>query len=102
MSCIEGAGEAGDFSIFSPSLKAHSEEGKGVALRRGAGGCSEGGKKDSTVGRPCDLPCIGETTYSRFFRRPTVGRFLGVSKDGSKASEKDTFRWVERSGKKCC
>ena len=42
------------------------------ALRRG--------KKGSTVGRLCDLPWIAETTYSRFFRRPTVGLFLGVLK----------------------
>ena len=32
-------------------------------------------KKRPTVGRRCDLPWVGETTYSRFFRRPTVGRF---------------------------
>ena len=35
-------------------------------------------KKGSTVGRRTDLPWVGETTYSRFFRRPTVGRFWGA------------------------
>ena len=40
-------------------------------------GCQGKGKKNPTVGRSTDLPWVGETTYSRFFRRPTVGRFLG-------------------------
>ena len=40
------------------------------------------GKKGSTVGRLCDLPWVALTTYSRFFRRPTVGLFLGVLKEG--------------------
>ena len=40
-------------------------------------------KKGSTVGRRCDLPWVAETTYSRFFRRPTVGLFLGGLKEGS-------------------
>ena len=35
-------------------------------------------KKGPTVGRSTDLPWVGETTYSRFFRRPTVGRFLAL------------------------
>ena len=43
------------------------------------GARSQGVKKRSTVGRLCDLPWVGETTYSRFFRRPTVGRFLTPS-----------------------
>ena len=87
--------------LISPSFEAHPVERKGVALRRGAGGCSKGGKNKPTVGRPCDLPWVVSTTYSRFFRRPTMGRFLGVSKDDSQALEKDAFRWVERSEKKC-
>ncbi|ERJ72078.1 hypothetical protein HMPREF1556_00932 [Porphyromonas sp. oral taxon 278 str. W7784] len=32
------------------------------------------------VGRLCDLPWIGQATYSRFFRRPTVGCFWGPRK----------------------
>ena len=47
------------------------------------GGASQEGKKGSTVGRRCDLPWVVITTYSRFFRRPTVGLFLGVLKGGS-------------------
>ena len=39
-----------------------------------------GVKKESTVGRRSDLPWVVLTTYSRFFRRPTVGRFWGVRK----------------------
>ena len=35
-------------------------------------------KKGPTVGRRTDLPWVGEATYSRFFRRPTVGRFWGA------------------------
>ena len=49
-------------------------------LRAQAGGHFEDSsiapKKGSTVGRLYDLPWVGETTYSRFFRRPTVGPFL--------------------------
>ena len=86
---------------YFPSFEAHAVEGKGVALRRGAGGCSEEGKKEPTVGRKCDLPWVGETTYSRFFRRSTVDRFFRVSKDGAGVLEKEAFRWVERWGKKC-
>ena len=37
-------------------------------------------KKKPTVGRRTDLPWVGETTYSSFFRRPTVGRFLALSR----------------------
>ena len=48
----------------------------------------EGGKKDPTVGRACDLPWVVETTYSRFFRRPTVGRFLGPWEGGCRRGEK--------------
>ena len=36
------------------------------------------GQKGPTVGRRCDLPWVVMTTYRRFFRRPTVGRFWGV------------------------
>ena len=36
------------------------------------------GQKGPTVGRIGDLPWVVMTTYSRFFRRPTVGRFLEV------------------------
>ena len=46
------------------------------------------GKNRSTVGRRSDLPWVGETTYSRFFRRPTVGRFLGPGKGGCRRGEK--------------
>ena len=35
-------------------------------------------KKRPTVGRRCDLPWVASETYSRFFRRPTVGRFWGA------------------------
>ena len=35
-------------------------------------------KKEPTVGRRCDLPWVASETYSRFFRRPTVGRFWGA------------------------
>jgi len=49
-------------------------------FRRDQGVRSEGVKKRSTVGRLCDLPWVVETTYSRFFRRPTVGRFLTLPK----------------------
>ena len=55
--------------VFRFPLEAWEE-----ALRRG--------KKGSTVGRRCDLQWIALTTYSRFFRRPTVGVFLGVLKGG--------------------
>ena len=55
-------------------------------------GALRGAKKKPTVGRRCDLPWVGETTYSRFFRRPTVGRFLRVSKEGAGVLEKDAFR----------
>ena len=48
----------------------------------------EGGKNRCTVGRTCDLPWIGETTYSRFFRRPTVGRFLGSWESGCRRGKK--------------
>ena len=37
-------------------------------------------KKGCTVGRRSDLPWVVSTTYSRFFGRPTVDRFLGVRK----------------------
>ena len=37
-------------------------------------------QKRPTVGRLCDLPWVASTTYSRFFRRPTVGRFLPLGK----------------------
>ena len=46
------------------------------------GGALWRAKKGSTVGRLCDLPWVALTTYSRFFRRPTVGLFLGVLKEG--------------------
>ena len=48
-------------------------------FRWGRGARSQGVEKRSTVGRLCDLPWVGETTYSRFFRRPTVDRFLTPS-----------------------
>ena len=38
------------------------------------GYCLEGMKKGSTVGRRDDPLWVGRPTYSRFFRRPTVGR----------------------------
>ena len=53
--------------------------GEKVSLSKGSGSSLPRGKKRSTVGRLCDLPWIVETTYSRFFRRPTVGRFLTPS-----------------------
>ena len=37
-------------------------------------------KKGCTVGRLSDLPWVVDATYSRFFRRPTVGRFWGAWK----------------------
>ena len=39
-----------------------------------------GAEKGSTVGRRSDLLWVVSTTYSRFFWRPTVGRFWGVQK----------------------
>ena len=42
-----------------------------------------GGKKDPTVGRRCDLLWVVIKTYCRFFRRPTVGRFLALLKVGA-------------------
>ena len=52
----------------------YGEEGLLSPLRRRS---SEGVQKRPTVGRSTDLPW--ETTYSRFFRRPTVHPFWGVS-----------------------
>ena len=43
------------------------------------------GQKNPTVGRRCDLPWVVETTYSRFFWRPTVGPILGSSEGGAAA-----------------
>ena len=64
------------------------------------------GKKGSTVGRLCDLPWIALTTYSRFFRRPTVGLFLGLlkvalkeaGKWGGRTQGKGAFVGGERGG----
>ena len=47
-----------------------------------------GVKKGSTVGRRSDLLWVVSTTYSRFFRRPTVGRFWGVQKGEVSLSRK--------------
>ena len=52
------------------------------------GGGSLEGKKGSTVGRRCDLPWVVITTYSRFFRRPTVGLFLGLLKGALEEARK--------------
>ena len=57
-------------------------------FRWGRGARSQGVEKRSTVGRLCDLPWVGETTYSRFFRRPTVGRFLPPWEGGCRRGEK--------------
>ena len=46
----------------------------------GEGGSSSTPQKGSTVGRLCDLPWVASETYCRFFRRPTVGRFLPLGK----------------------
>ena len=35
---------------------------------------------EPTVGRLDDPRQVGRPTHSRFFRRPTVGRFLGAQK----------------------
>ena len=40
--------------------------------------CFGGGKKNPTVGRRSDPQWVVSTTYSRFFRRPTVGRKMGA------------------------
>ena len=61
-------------------------------------------KKGSTVGRRCDLQWVALTTYSSFFRRPTVGLFLGVLKEraqvlrkrGGSTQEKGHLSAVER------
>ena len=45
-----------------------------------------GGKKGCTVGRSTDLPWVVSTTYRRFFRRPTVGRFWGAPETPRKSS----------------
>ena len=55
-------------------------------------------KKDPTVGRRTDLPWVGETTYSRFFRRPTVGRFWGCSKPAVYAGWRRAKKFGERKG----
>ena len=46
----------------------------------GEGGASSTSQKGSTVGRLCDLPWVVLATYSRFFRRPTVGSKMPPSK----------------------
>ena len=64
------------------------------------------GKKGSTVGRLCDLLWVALTTYRRFFRRPTVGLFLGVlevalkeaGKWGGRTQGKGAFVGGERGG----
>lgn len=54
-----------------------AEAGEEGALRRGLEASFKYPLEKPMVGRPCDPQCIGETTYSRFSRRPTVGSFLG-------------------------
>ena len=44
-------------------------------------------KMGPTVGRPCDPQWVVITTYCRFFRRPTVGRFLLPLRMPSKETE---------------
>ena len=56
------------------SFTASNDEGQQSLKSRASGR----GQKGPMVGRRCDLPWVAETTYSRFFRRPTVGRFWGV------------------------
>ena len=46
----------------------------------GEGGASSTPQKGSTGGRLCDLPWVVLATYSRFFRRPTVGSKMPPSK----------------------
>ena len=67
-------------------------------FRWGRGARSQGVKKRSTVGRLCDLPWVGETTYSRFFRRPTVGRFLTPSEVSCQAGWRGTLLSDEDEG----
>ena len=55
-----------------------------------------GVKKGSTVGRRSDLPWVVSTTYSRFFRRPTVGCFLGVQKGSVSLGRKGGCRKTRR------
>mgnify|MGYP000915064074 CR=1 FL=1 len=77
---IRSSGSCPFFRACRGSYSASKIEGRGEGLR--------GGKKDSTVGRPCDLPWVVSTTYSRFFRRSTVGRFLAPGEGGCRRGEK--------------
>ena len=49
-------------------------------------------QKDSTVGRLTDPREVVETTYRRFFRRPTAGRFLRPQKSPYEGLEDALFR----------
>ena len=53
-------------------------------------------QKRPTVGRRCDLLWVVETTYSRFFGRPTVGRFWGVQKGEVSLGRKGGCRKTRR------
>ena len=58
---------------FAPPGVAFRREERVVRSR-----LSDTSLKRPMVGRRCDLPWVGETTYSRFYLRSTVGPFLGV------------------------
>ena len=62
----------GALCFFSPLLLIRSSVPSGTPQKR------------PTVGRIDDLPWIGKTTYSRFFRRPAVDRFLPLPSPHSK------------------
>ena len=56
---------------------------------------SEGGEKRPTVGRLDDLLWVVLATYCRFFRRPTVDRFLPLPSPHSKRGEFSPSRSTE-------
>ena len=71
--------------LFSPALLIRSSA------------FSDTPKKEPTVGRRCDLPWVVSTTYSRFFRRPTVDRFLPLPRARSERGGIAPSRSVESS-----
>ena len=52
-------------------------------------------KMGPTVGRPCDPQWVVITTYCRFFRRPTVGRFLPPLRMPSQETETAPLSTIE-------
>ena len=52
-----------------PQIRAESPTPSGALFRRGEKTTHGRSSKKPTVGRQCDLPWVGKTTYSRFFSR---------------------------------